>query len=537
MPKTIALYHGALQIPISYETPKSTAEADAIVAKAKAELTAHVSGLTADHLARFDANLRAWMASGTGDASFMSLNRALDGAAPTAKTSVLEVFHAANEIEMRGRRISDPAGGIGYSQTVAATGDKVGKWDRFALTADQVNEAHTAGCIEVVFGKEDVKDAAELSRRATVMKLLEGALAAKSGGKLAEGLSAFNAALAEAAKVDPGLARYKLNTVSADIDIALDGPRFLSVQTNVEVDLRKLGDPKDKSIPALFTGVGAASERAMFEQARRSAGELVDRLLRPTASELHGGRYDPKTIKLDKLRAIFTLLLYSTAKVKGQGSKGAWPILPKAGSGDLIRETLNVRDKLTLLAHTKGPGELREARGRALHGARQGQGRARDGSHDRDRGQHHGGPGHQAEDERARADGRGARLSAPPRFQPRAVGRGGGLLRSGELEERRVRGDDHRQAHPHDLQRGGEEPAREGAEAGARDPARGQPRQRDVRGPPRERGPEPEREAGLRAAHGGGERPRPADPEVRGLSLNRGCGRGGAHRRRGGGRA
>jgi len=350
---TLSLYAGDRTLALPFTPPKDATETDAVVRQAKQKLSGFMKGgLDAGQLAAFERNLRAWIASGSAD-GLVSVDRALDGATPTARTSVALRFHAAHEVELRGRQIAAPS--LGYSDSVAETGTKIGDWDLFALTADQVNEAETEGCIEVVFAKHDVTDSAELNRRATVMKLLEGALAAHAGEPLSSAVGAFNAQLSAAAKADPGLGRYRLDHVSADVTTAIKGPTFYSTQTNVEVDLRKLGDPTDTTVPALFEGPHHADDKAMFEEARRQAHALVDDVFRDTAHALHGGRYARDSIKLDKLRGALALTLYSTAKVKQQGSKGAWPVLPKVGAGDLVRETFDTRDKLTLFAHTKDP--------------------------------------------------------------------------------------------------------------------------------------------------------------------------------------
>ena len=346
---TLNLYHGDVQLPITFKAPTSGTETDRVVRQAREELSTKFSALSEPQLLNFEQNLRRWIAAG-GDGAFLSINRAVDGAAPTPRAPKLSVFCAANEIEMRGHQIKDAAGKIGYSNTVADTGTKVGKWDLFALTADQVNEDHTEGCIEVVFAKENVTDKAELSRRATVMRLLKEALDESTGKPLHEAVSAFNDKLGKAS--DSGLLKYKLNNIKHDVDIEVKPSTYLATQTNVEIDLRKLGDMADTTVLDLFCGPHHADDKAMFIEARKQANKLVDEVFTDTASALHSGRFKKDSIKLDKLRATMTLLLYSTAKVKTMGSKGSWPVLPKVGAGDLIRETFNTRDKLTLFAHT-----------------------------------------------------------------------------------------------------------------------------------------------------------------------------------------
>jgi hypothetical protein len=348
----LSLYTGDRRLDLNFAPPTNPTEVDGVVTQARKDLAKFETGLTSLQLDAFEQNLRSWIQDGKAD-GLISVNRALDGSVPTARTPVALQFHAAHEIELRGTELTAPK--LGYSDQVAKTGTDVGAWDLFALTADQVNKAHTQGCIEVVFAKHAAADATELNRRATVMGLLNTALAENSGGKLQGAVDAFNLALEAAAKKDPGLAKYKLNHVSADVDVAVKGTPFYSTQTNLEVDLRKLGDLTDTTIPALFQGPHHADDKAMFIEARAQANTLVDEVFRDTAATLHGGRFQKDSIKLDKLRGTFTLMLYSTAKVKQMGSKGAWPVLPKAGAADLIRETFNTRDKLTLFAHTSDP--------------------------------------------------------------------------------------------------------------------------------------------------------------------------------------
>ncbi len=351
----LSLYQGDRTLNLDFAPPTTSGETDALVKKAKTQLQGFIgTEATSTHLADFEKNLRAWLASGSAS-GLVSLERAIEGSVPKARTPVALRFHAAHEIEMRGREISAPK--LGYSDTVADTGTKIGEWDLFALTADQVNDSGTKGCIEVVFAKHNVTDAKELDRRATVMKLLDSALATHGGGKLSVAVDAFNVALADAAKADPGLTKYRLDNVPANVNVQVKGPTFYSTQTNVEVDLKKLGDPNDATVPALFTGPHHADDKAMFQEARRQATALVNDVFRDTAHSLHGGRYKKDSIKLDKMKGAFTLLLYSTAKVKQQDSKGAWPVLPKVGAGDIIRQTFNTRDKLTLFAHTSDSGK------------------------------------------------------------------------------------------------------------------------------------------------------------------------------------
>jgi hypothetical protein len=182
-------------------------------------------------------------------------------------------------------------------------------------------------------------------------------------------VDAYNAKVREAAESD---SNYTLFTIDPSVDKT--GPRAASPfaammnrleheeytrarssivrspQTNVEVPLRKIGDLGDATIPALF-GAEEASDKAMFLEARRQANAYVDKTLRPIAATLHGGAYEEDSIKLDKLRAVFTLGLYAMAKNQDH-SKAALPVLPKTGHGDLIREVLNARDLAVLDAAT-----------------------------------------------------------------------------------------------------------------------------------------------------------------------------------------
>lgn len=380
--KTISLYSGDKQVAFTFDESRIASDRATLLDQAKTLAKSGLLGreLSVDEAAAFEANLGRWMDGGFQ--GHFSLSKALSPADPSSvkRTSLVDVRTVGTEQELRNIKVS--AVGLQYKDelastkelsdklVLAATGDKSevakSEWPLLKLHADQ---AHGDGkaIIEVVFGPLDVKQQAELERRARVTSLLQQAFAAKA--TTGEAVAHYNGLID--ATGDAALARYKLDPkIDATVEIVKDS---LPVQTNIEIPLKKIGDVADTTVPALF-GRQEADDRAMFEQARRSAATLMKDVFRPTAAKVHGGAYEAGSIKLEKLQAVFTLLLYSVGKAKGMrqkggaltdatmGSKGAWPILPKAGAGDLIREVLNVRDKLVLHHHvTKDWAKLEKA--------------------------------------------------------------------------------------------------------------------------------------------------------------------------------
>lgn len=365
MTKTLTLFRGSKAATLTFEPPTNTTERHRIIANARAVAKATLLAGEAPSTTawrNFDTNLASWIDGGFDGA--LSIGKAMtNAAAPEDRTSVVDVFRMGTEQELRGVKIT--GAGVEYSAEMAKTRKVSGDWPLMTISADQVHG--DSGCIEVVFGPVDVTNKRELERRGTAVKLLESALADHSGATLGAAVGAYNAAIRDSARTDPKMGDYAVDLVA---DAALEvSPGFQAVQTNVEVPLAKIGELEDTSIPALFGGRNEADDKAMFVEARKCANELVDDLFRPTAAEVHGGAFAPESIKLDKMRGTFTLLLYGIAKVSQQQRKGAWPVLPKVGVGDLVRETFNLRDKLVLYHHTSDAGRMATLESRVLDAA------------------------------------------------------------------------------------------------------------------------------------------------------------------------
>ncbi len=370
MSRTLTLFHGSKKLDLSFETPRTPRERDRIIGRAKhrarSNLIERGTTISAEAWSNFESNLRRWIDSGFDGQ--LSVDRAFASEArPTASTSLLDVRHMGTEHELR--RYSVKGSSIEYSAELSATDEMsgtpkvvagtvkttAGKWPLMALTADQVHG--DTGCIEVVFGPVDVSNKAALARRGKAMAALQDSLRESVGGKLEVARLAYNTRIDTLAATDPRMAAYELGPAD-DVDLGATSDNFNAVQTNIEVPLRKIGDRADTTVPALFGGRNEADDKAMFLEARACANELVDDVFRPTAAGVHGGAYEADSIKLDKMRATFTLLLYSVAKVSQQSRKGAWPVLPKVGSGDLVRESFSARDKAVLYHHTANRGRF-----------------------------------------------------------------------------------------------------------------------------------------------------------------------------------
>ncbi len=362
MTRTITITHGNQAVPLQFEPPAGAEGRAAVVEAAKKQAAGLAGGVTAEQWTRFEQNLGRWI--DRGFEGHLSLERMLsDPAAPRAGMSLVSLRTVGTEHELREVKLS--AKDLAYDETLSSTaamtrrptvrdGKRVEKktsWPLMKLTPDQVHGG--SGCVEVVFGPLDVTDTRELQRRGQVVGLLREAFRAEAGGKLSDVVRSYGQALAKAAAHDPELAKYALSAPKKDVDVGRSADPVQSVQTNVEVPLRKIGLLGDTSVPDLFGGANEAEDRAMFAAARREANALVDRLFRDPAA---GSAFDPKTVKQDKLRAVFTLAIYDVAKVSQQQRKGAWPVLPKIGAADLVREALGVRDKALLFAVAHDPG-------------------------------------------------------------------------------------------------------------------------------------------------------------------------------------
>lgn len=82
-------------------------------------------------------------------------------------------------------------------------------------------------------------------------------------------------------------------------------------QVTVELHLSRLGDPEDKAILEL---VEDPPERKLLQHARDTADVLV-RLMRPTASKIHGDIYNPNSIKLANLRGYWAQSIMQACQV------------------------------------------------------------------------------------------------------------------------------------------------------------------------------------------------------------------------------
>ena len=371
MTRSLTLFHGPAKVQIDYEPPRSRADVTRIVKRAEHKLRkSMVKGASVPAAAwtNLEQNLRRWVDKGFDGQ--LSVDRAFadpSGVDTRPTTTVIDVRSIGTEHELRGFQVAGPS--VQYSARLAKTdetatvpvlvagsaGSRRTKWPLMALTADQVHG--TKGCIEVVFGPTDITDTAELARRGVVMGILQDSLRQNAGKKLEQACQAYNAKLDRLTGDDARLSAYRLGPAN-DIDLTLSKDSFNAVQTNIEVPLKKLGDTSDTTVPALFAGRNEADDKAMFIEARACASELVDALFLPTAAAVHGDAFEVQSIKLDKMRATFTLFLYCLAKTSQQGTKGAWPVLPKVGSGDLIRDAFSTRDKAVLFHHTSDSDRL-----------------------------------------------------------------------------------------------------------------------------------------------------------------------------------
>ncbi|MFO0726228.1 MAG: hypothetical protein U1E65_20760 [Myxococcota bacterium] len=362
----IVLYHNSKAADFSFDPAVGDKTAFLAEAKKAAEKL-HGAPLAGQALLVFEDNVSRWMKEGFE--GHFSLKKALE--TPAVKgLSLVDVQMVGTEIELGlagvrkpdieyGAKLADTAQ-VATVKELAASGvsDRATSWPLMSLTTDGVSKKQPdKGHIEVVFGPVALSDHKELERRGRATELLQRALYEQTAfgpevrrpKNLGEAITRYNKLLT--AEKDPALHKYQLR-VKDDVGLAVPAMPSPSVQTNVEIPLRKLGDPSDTTVLALF-GAKESADKEMFIKAREEAGKIVDTMLRPTASALHGDRYDPASIKLDKLRGTLTLALMYLGKIDAF-DKAHWPFLPKTGAGDIVRTALNLRDKLTLHHHTSG---------------------------------------------------------------------------------------------------------------------------------------------------------------------------------------
>lgn len=377
--KTIQLYDGARTAPFEFDPTKLETDKAALLTRAKAAAEV-LTGQPLEGVAleAFEANVERWMAKGFE--GHFSLGKALETQPATPRTSLIDVRTVGHEVELSALTLHKK--GIDYGDELAATSGHATRlelasgvatprttdWPLMKITADGVSEKlPDKGHVEIVFGPVDLGDHAELARRGRATQLFTRAMSEETFfGKdvrrpqtLGEAVARYNKLLSR----ERDLGAYAL-VVSDDVRIGALPSGSPSVQTNVELPLRKLGDVKDTTIPALF-GAKESEDRAMFLAAREQASLLVDTVLRDSAAAVHGGKYAADSIKLDKLRGTLTLALLYVGKAD-QHDKSQWPFMPKTGAADVIRSALSVRDKLTLYAHT-GEAEPRAIFYDALH--------------------------------------------------------------------------------------------------------------------------------------------------------------------------
>src|SRR5262249_37920823 len=106
----------------------------------------------------------------------------------------------------------------------------------------------------------------------------------------------------------------------------------------------------------LGTSPTEVADKAMLHKSRIEANAIVDGMQKEAAA-LHGGKYAPESIKLDKLRGVLTLAIFQAAKEPTTGGrKNSLEFMPKSGFGDLVRSSLSARDQDVLACSLSGNG-------------------------------------------------------------------------------------------------------------------------------------------------------------------------------------
>jgi hypothetical protein len=148
-----------------------------------------------------------------------------------------------------------------------------------------------------------------------------------------------------------------------------------ATQLNIEVPFRNIGHipltPEEEKNDFALAFILQTTEgdcigtkqQEMFAACRRKANNLVNWEFTHIAQAYYANRhqnYDEYTIKLAKLRSLFTLYYYIRAveqtRLEGHVQKDSYELLPKVGVNDLIRNGLNDRDREVLVAVTGNTG-------------------------------------------------------------------------------------------------------------------------------------------------------------------------------------
>jgi hypothetical protein len=162
-------------------------------------------------------------------------------------------------------------------------------------------------------------------------------------------------------RLPPKLARFKLKEVPFPHAIwYVEQSKQVEPipQLNFEVPFRNLGhipqsaEEEKSDFAQAFEDPWSVSQKEVFQTCRAKANQLVDKKFRPIAAYYYAGLYKAESIKLAKMRSLFTLYYYirSIEQLKNEGKvqKDSYVLLPKVGVNDLIRNVLNERDKAIL---------------------------------------------------------------------------------------------------------------------------------------------------------------------------------------------
>lgn len=143
-----------------------------------------------------------------------------------------------------------------------------------------------------------------------------------------------------------------------------------STQMNFEIPFRNIGRLPDGDEPNDFAKAFThADTKKMFVEGRKLANETVNQTFRPLAAPRAAIVVtDPDSIKLEKLKSLFTLYYYMRVieqyKRTYTPEKDSYELLPKAGVNDLIRTALSNRDRTILAEVTADNGRFSTLCGR-----------------------------------------------------------------------------------------------------------------------------------------------------------------------------